>query len=81
MADWKSHLLNTKYNEPYLFGSLALSSQSIHAQDKAKSPVYITSGDVKRKFFPQASTSTGGHSWSSAFKKTSPDQPFGSAGG
>ena len=46
VADWKSQLLHSKYNDPYLFGVLPLSSRTLFASDKSKGPVYVVNGDI-----------------------------------
>ena len=45
-ADWKSQLLDSKYNDPYLFGFLPSSSRTIFYNDKSKGSVSLLSGDI-----------------------------------
>ena len=45
-ADWKAQLLQSKYNDEYLFGQLPLSSRTFFALDKIKGPVYVSTGEI-----------------------------------
>ena len=94
-ADWKSQLLDSKYNDPYLFGFLPSSSHAIFYNDKSKGSVSLLSGDippqvsakeVKNKIFQKAlatlkaSSAAGGQAAFSG-KRSRGGRPFRAAGG
>ena len=90
-ADWKAQLLQSKYNDEYLFGQLPLSSRTTYALDKSKGPVFVSAGDIppqvsnretkKRFLTAKVPTSSGGPSGTKGTKRSYPGQPFRGAGG
>ena len=48
-AVWNDQLLQSKYNDVYLFGQLPSSSRTTFSCDKSKGPVYVVYGDIPPK--------------------------------